>query len=229
MRTAPAAAAACLEMDKARTRAAARAHASRGAGPSLLALGQDLVHAIAPYCARSDLGRLLRTCRWLRVAGSCDSRFLWRVWTASARPPAQCAALRSSIVHQRREITRCMLAELRESGCDMSSLIALPRDAGCALFASALHVGDVAGARGLLELVHADDLFEALLLSIERADPITVHYILRDIVDALDLAQCEHLREAAYGVIAQDVECEVLYSMMRRVQTYHVVLDALCL
>lgn len=193
----------------------------------LSALDCDILQVLAPYCTHRDLGRLLRTCSGLRPAGSCDSGFMWRVWTARAEPLVLCAALRSSIVHRQQGITRCMLHELRESGCDMSSLIAMPRDAGCALFASALHVGDVFGAHKLLALVHADDLFEALLMSIKRVDPITVHYILRDIVDALDFGQCEQLREAARDAVVQGVEFGALYSTVRSVQTQRVVLDAL--
>ena len=196
-------------------------------GYFLSALDCDILQVLVPYCTHSELGRLLGTCRRLRAVGCSNSCSLWRGWAACTAPAGVCAALRSSIVHKQRHVRRCMLDELQKNGCDLSSAVALPWDAGCALFASALHVDDASSARELLALVHADDLFEALLLSIKRTDPITVHYILRDIVDALDLGQCEQLREAAREAVVQGVECGALYSTVRSCQTHRVVLDAL--
>tara|TARA_Y100000389_G_scaffold204195_1_gene255488 strand:- start:64 stop:684 length:621 start_codon:yes stop_codon:yes gene_type:complete len=193
----------------------------------LSALDCDILPVLVPHCTRWELGRLLGTCRRLRAAGSYNSCSLWRGWAACTAPPEICAALRSSIVHTQRRVRRCMLDELRNIGCDLSSAVALPWDAGCALFASALHVQDASTARELLALVHADDLFEALLLSIKRTDPITVHYILRDIIDALDLGQCEQLREAAREAVVQGVEFGALYLTVRSCQTHRVVFDAL--
>ena len=188
----------------------------------LSALDCDILPVLVPHCTRRELGRLLGTCRRLRAAGSSNSCSLWRGWAACTAPPEMCAALRSSIVHKQRRVRRCMLDELRKIGCDLSSAVALPWDAGCALFASALHVDDASTAHELLALVHADDLFEALLL-----DPITVHYILHDIIDALDVGQCEQLRQAAREAVVQGVEFGALYSTVRSCQTHRVVLDAL--
>lgn len=120
-----------------------------------------------------------------------------------------------------------MLDQLHRLGADMSSAVALPCDMGCALFACALHVDDATVAHKLLALVHADDLFEALLRGIKHADVIAVHYILRDIVDALDVGQCEQLRAAAQAAVVQGGEFVSLYSTVRRAQTHHVVLEAL--
>jgi hypothetical protein len=130
-------------------------------------------------------------------------------------------------MHKQQAVLHIMLHELRTTGCDVSSTVALPCDGGCALFASALHVGDAFAARELLALVHADDLFEALLISIKRFDPVTVHYILRDIADALDLGQCQQLYTAAREAVVQGVQLGGLYSTVRSIQTHHVVLDAL--
>ena len=196
-------------------------------GNFLSALDCDILPVLVPHCTRRELGLLLGTCRRFRAAGSSNSSSLWRGWAACTAPAEMCEALRSSIVHQQRQVRRCMLDELQKIGCDLSSAVALPSDAGCALFASALHVNDASTARELLALVHADDLFEALLLSIKRTDPITVHYILRDIIDALDLGQCEQLRQAAREVVVQGVEFGALYSTVRSCQTHRVVLDAL--
>ena len=193
----------------------------------MLAVLRDILHVIASHCRRSDLGRLQRTCRQLRAAGSCDDGLQWRAWTSRAEPLAVCAALRSSIAHQRRRPLHWMLDELHKSGCDMSSAVALPCDMGCALFACALHVDDATVAHELLALVPADDRFEALLSSIKHADVIAVHYILRDIVDALDMGQCEQLRKAAQAPMVQGDEFVSMYCTVRRAQTHYVVFDAL--
>ena len=184
-----------------------------------------MLQVLAPHCARSDLGRLLCTCHQLRAEGSCDGNSLWRGWSACAPPLVVCAALRSSIAYKKRGILCCMVDELHKTGCDMSSVIAQPCDAGCALFACALHVDDATTARELLALVHADDLFEALLMAIKQADVMTVHYILHDIVDALDAGQCEQLRAAARE--PHCVDFGTLYSTVRIVQTHRMVLDAI--